>query len=172
MWVVSKAISDEVWLVSLFLYFAAIDILQTVSSSLPETRRSLLTTYKREEQPQHQYSIGDIDEDDEDILTPTIDVIPDQTKQQLEQQKQIHAYYSPTLSLFPPHATSSALSLQRNASRSSSIFSSPLYPALLSRMAQELYRRLPVRTLVKDDIEYLHAFSGKEAVVRQRTSIR
>jgi hypothetical protein len=35
-------------------------------------------------------------------------------------------------------------------------------------MAQELYRRLPVRTLVKDDIEYLHAFSGKEAVVRQK----
>ncbi|ORZ25987.1 CNH domain-domain-containing protein [Absidia repens] len=38
------------------------------------------------------------------------------------------------------------------------------YPALLSRMAEELYRRLPVQTLVKDDIEYPHAFSGKEAV--------
>ncbi|KAI8338662.1 hypothetical protein BC941DRAFT_321739, partial [Chlamydoabsidia padenii] len=36
--------------------------------------------------------------------------------------------------------------------------------ALLSRMAQELYRRLPVKTLLKEDIEYLHAFNGKEAV--------
>ncbi|ORZ11897.1 hypothetical protein BCR42DRAFT_304153, partial [Absidia repens] len=36
--------------------------------------------------------------------------------------------------------------------------------ALLSRLAQELHRRLRVRSLVKDDIEYSYAFTGKEAV--------
>lgn len=37
--------------------------------------------------------------------------------------------------------------------------------ALLSQVASEFYRRIPLVTLTKDDIEYRNAFSGEEAIV-------
>ncbi|KAI8067038.1 hypothetical protein BC940DRAFT_301167 [Gongronella butleri] len=57
-------------------------------------------------------------------------------------------------------------SLTRQMSHASSLHSPlhQLYPALLSRLAIEFHRRLPLRTLVKNDIDYPNAFSGKEAV--------
>ena len=42
---------------------------------------------------------------------------------------------------------------------------SMVYPAVLSLVAQELYRRLPTTTLVKNDIEHHNVFRGKDAVV-------
>ncbi|KAI9267941.1 hypothetical protein BDA99DRAFT_435610 [Phascolomyces articulosus] len=41
-----------------------------------------------------------------------------------------------------------------------------VYPAVLSLVARELYRRLPTTTLVKNDIEHHHVFRGKDAVER------
>ncbi|KAI9303731.1 hypothetical protein BJ944DRAFT_134674, partial [Cunninghamella echinulata] len=36
--------------------------------------------------------------------------------------------------------------------------------ALLSHIALEFYKKISLATLVKDDIDYPHAFSGKDAV--------
>lgn len=96
---------------------------------------------------------------------PITDGLSDQTRRSLERQKSTHTYYTPSLSLAPSQTDKSKLSLLRYTSRSSSLYSSRFYPALLSRTAQELHRRLRTRTLVKDDIEYSRAFTGKEAVV-------
>jgi hypothetical protein len=41
----------------------------------------------------------------------------------------------------------------------------PFYTALLSQVASELYKRITLCTLVKDDIEHHDVFHGKEAVV-------
>ncbi|CAO3582374.1 unnamed protein product [Absidia cylindrospora] len=136
------------------------DIIQNVSSSLPKTFQSSSIT--GEQSDRRQLPQDDLNDEDDEIDQHTSETLSDQQKQQLEQQKMIQKYYSPSLS--PPQTNSSTLTLQRNTSRSSSMLSTRLYPALLSRMAEELYRRLPVQTLVKDDIEYPHAFSGKEAV--------
>ncbi|KAG2227132.1 hypothetical protein INT45_003862 [Circinella minor] len=43
---------------------------------------------------------------------------------------------------------------------------SMVYPAVLSLVAQELYRRLPTTTLIKNDIEHHNVFRGKDAVER------
>lgn len=40
-----------------------------------------------------------------------------------------------------------------------------VYPAILSIVARELYRRLSTSTIKKDDIEYHDVFRGKDAVV-------
>lgn len=40
-----------------------------------------------------------------------------------------------------------------------------VYPAMLSLVARELYRRLSIRTIRKNDIEHHNVFEGKEAVV-------
>ncbi|CAO3576712.1 unnamed protein product [Absidia cylindrospora] len=90
--------------------------------------------------------------------------LSEQTKRQLARQKSTHSFYTPALALLSSQTKTPKLSLLRNTSRSSSLYSSQFYPALLSRLAQELHRRLHVRFLVKDDIEYPHAFTGKEAV--------
>ncbi|KAI9023575.1 CNH domain-containing protein [Phycomyces nitens] len=39
-----------------------------------------------------------------------------------------------------------------------------IYPAMLSRVAREMYRRIHTTHLIKDDITYHHVFSGTEAV--------
>ncbi|KAL0083844.1 CNH domain-containing protein [Phycomyces blakesleeanus] len=39
-----------------------------------------------------------------------------------------------------------------------------IYPAMLSRVAREMYRRIHTTHLIKDDIQYHHVFSGTEAV--------
>ncbi|CDH50305.1 rho guanyl nucleotide exchange factor [Lichtheimia corymbifera JMRC:FSU:9682] len=41
-----------------------------------------------------------------------------------------------------------------------------VYPAMLSLVARELYRRLSIRTIRKNDIEHHNVFEGKEAVDR------
>lgn len=40
-----------------------------------------------------------------------------------------------------------------------------VYPAMLSLVARELYQRLSIRTIRKNDIEHHNVFEGKEAVV-------
>ncbi|KAI8082890.1 CNH domain-containing protein [Halteromyces radiatus] len=140
------------------------DIIQTVSSSLPENYQSSSFSNDQVQQQQLPVSLQQGRNDDDDPVTTLTMVTTGITMEQakhIEQRKSIHAYYSTSLST---HTNPSLLSLQRNPSRSSSVSTSQLYPALLSRVAQELYKRLPVQTLFKDDIEYPHTFNGKEAV--------
>jgi hypothetical protein len=111
---------------------------------------------------------GDGDkEDDTTDQRMTIDELSDQARQQLEQQKCQRSYYTPALSpsLSKQPAQMIGMPLRGTTPRSVSLRTLHFYPALLSHTAQELYRRLPVRTLMNDDIEYPSAFKGKEAVV-------
>lgn len=98
----------------------------------------------------------------------TLDALSDRARQQLQRQKSQRSYYTPALSPLlskqPAQMIDSNMPL-RSTPRAVSLRTTPFYPALLSHTAQELYRRLPVRTLRKDDIEYPMSFNGKEAVV-------
>ncbi|KAI8142477.1 CNH domain-containing protein [Fennellomyces sp. T-0311] len=47
-----------------------------------------------------------------------------------------------------------------------------IYPAILSVIARELYRRLPTASLVKDNIEYHNVFRGRDAVERLLSILR
>ncbi|ORX57578.1 hypothetical protein DM01DRAFT_1319549 [Hesseltinella vesiculosa] len=84
---------------------------------------------------------------------------------QMQQQQHLESYSASSYDLLGPTSAPPINSLTRQLSHASSFHSSPrCYPALLSKVAFEFYRRLPLRTLVKNDIEYPHSFSGKEAV--------
>ncbi|CAO3632525.1 unnamed protein product [Cunninghamella blakesleeana] len=110
-------------------------------------------------------------------------LMDDLKQQQEKQQKSIYKYFASaslvSLSSSLPNKISSSssseqqqsssvtLSLKRNDSLSSFIStssSSNVYIALFSQIALEFYKKISLKTLTKDDIEYHHAFSGKDAV--------
>ncbi|KAI9491084.1 CNH domain-containing protein [Zychaea mexicana] len=69
-----------------------------------------------------------------------------------EQRKSIYAYRYSRIGSPQPHHQLHQPSM--------------VYPAVLSLVARELYRRLPTTTLIKDDIEHHNVFRGKDAVER------
>ncbi|KAI8340634.1 hypothetical protein BC941DRAFT_417744 [Chlamydoabsidia padenii] len=131
--------------------------------SFEDTVRSATSSSKTDDHHHHHHYQQLAGDDNTTDLFATVDTLPEKIQEQLWKQNSQKSYYMPALS--PTLSTPSSHVIKSSPpSRSSSLMSSLLYPALLSHVAQGLHRRLSIKTLIKSGIEYPLAFNGKEAV--------